>query len=210
MNQTAFKSATADTSVPHNHLEILMARSTLNKEKLNSFAKFWKEGSSPDVRYERIGILNALGTYFSYPGKIKTKQKEKEDYFILATQYYNKASRIDMHEPSTWVGKAFKIVLDGDRDNVPALLGNACVEFNRGKYSSSLEMYKRILQVYPQCPAAVRLDISHCRYKLSQFGRAKQAFERILQARSEVERLMQSQRKEKIGVLGLLIVTRRK
>lgn len=23
----------------------------------------------------------------------------------MATQYYNKASRIDMHEPSTWVGK---------------------------------------------------------------------------------------------------------
>ncbi|KAI3691464.1 hypothetical protein L2E82_49823 [Cichorium intybus] len=115
-----------------------------------------------------------------------------------------------MHEPSTWVGKAFKIVLDGDRDNVPALLGHACVEFNRGKYSSSLEMYKRILQVYPQCPAAVRLGISLCRYKLGQFGRVKQAFERVLQARSEVERSMQSQIKEKIGVLGLLIVTRRK
>jgi hypothetical protein len=58
-----------------------------------------------DVRYERIAILNALGAYYSYLGKIETKQREKEDHFILATQYYNKASRIDMHEPSTWVGK---------------------------------------------------------------------------------------------------------
>ncbi|GMY36411.1 protein CTR9 homolog, partial [Fagus crenata] len=110
-----------------------------------------------DVRYERIAILNALGAYYSYLGKIETKQREKEEHFILATQYYNKASRIDMHEPSTWVGKgqlllakgdveqafaAFKIVLDGDRDNVPALLGQACVEFNRGRYSESLELYK--------------------------------------------------------------------
>lgn len=58
-----------------------------------------------DVRYERIAILNALGAYYSYLGKIETKQREKEEHFILATQYYNKASRIDMHEPSTWVGK---------------------------------------------------------------------------------------------------------
>jgi RNA polymerase-associated protein CTR9 len=58
-----------------------------------------------DVRYERIAILNAFGAYYSYLGKIETKQREKEEHFILATQYYNKASRIDMHEPSTWVGK---------------------------------------------------------------------------------------------------------
>lgn len=58
-----------------------------------------------DVRYERIAILNALGAYYTYLGKIETKQREKEEHFILATQYYNKASRIDMHEPSTWIGK---------------------------------------------------------------------------------------------------------
>lgn len=58
-----------------------------------------------DVRYERIAILNALGAYYSYLGKIETKQREKEEYFIQATKHYNKASRIDMHEPSTWVGK---------------------------------------------------------------------------------------------------------
>lgn len=49
--------------------------------------------------------MNALGAYYSYLGKTETKHKEKEDFFIMATQYYNKASRIDMHEPTTWVGK---------------------------------------------------------------------------------------------------------
>lgn len=58
-----------------------------------------------DVRYERIAILNALGAYYTYLRKIETKQREKEEHFILATQFYNKASRIDIHEPSTWVGK---------------------------------------------------------------------------------------------------------
>jgi RNA polymerase-associated protein CTR9 len=114
----------------------------------------------------------------------------------MATQYHNKASKIDMHELSAWFGKgqlllakgdvehasaAFKIVLDGDRDNVPALLGQACIEFNRGRYNEFLELYKRALQVHPNCPEAVRLGIGPCHYKLRQFDKARQAFERVLQ-----------------------------
>ncbi|KAL4613741.1 protein CTR9 homolog [Castanea sativa] len=184
-------------------LWLIIAREYFKQGKVEQFRQILEEGSGPeiddyysDVRYERIAILNALGAYYSYLGKIETKQREKEEHFILATQYYNKASRIDMHEPSTWVGKgqlllakgdveqafaAFKIVLDGDRDNVPALLGQACVEFNRGRYSESLELYKRALIVHPRCPAAVRLGIGLCRYKLGQFDKARQAFARVLQ-----------------------------
>ncbi|KAH0651804.1 hypothetical protein KY284_031716 [Solanum tuberosum] len=184
-------------------LWLIIAREYFKQGKVDQFRQILEEGSSPeideyyaDVRYERIAILNALGAYYSYLGKIETKQREKEEHFIMATQYYNKASRIDMHEPSTWVGKgqlllakgdveqafaAFKIVLDGDCDNVPALLGQACVQFSRGRYSDSLELYKRALQVYPDCPAAVRLGIGLCRYKLGQLDKAKQAFCRVLQ-----------------------------
>ncbi|VFQ81333.1 unnamed protein product [Cuscuta campestris] len=184
-------------------LWLIIAREYFKQGKVEQFRQILEEGSSPeideyyaDVRYDRIAILNALGAYYSYLGKIETKHREKEDHFIMATQYYNKASRIDIHEPSTWVGKgqlllakgdieqafaAFKIVLDGDRDNVPALLGQACVQFSRGKFSDSLELYKRALQVFPQCPAAVRLGIGLCRYKLGQFLKAKQAFQRVLE-----------------------------
>ncbi|XP_004288975.1 PREDICTED: RNA polymerase-associated protein CTR9 homolog [Fragaria vesca subsp. vesca] len=184
-------------------LWLIIAREYFKQGKLEQFRQILEEGSSPeideyyaDVRYERIAILNALGAYYSYLGKIETKQREKEEHFILATQFYNKASRIDIHEPSTWVGKgqlllakgevdqafnAFKIVLDGDRDNVPSLLGQACVEFNRGQFSDSLELYKRALQVNPDCPAAVRLGIGLCRYKMGQFEKAWQAFHRVLE-----------------------------
>ncbi|KAF5946607.1 hypothetical protein HYC85_016835 [Camellia sinensis] len=145
-------------------LWLIIAREYFKQGKIEQFRQILEEGSSPeideyyaDVRYERIAILNALGAYYSYLGKIETKHREKEEHFIMATQYYNKASRIDMHEPSTWVGKgqlllakgdleqafaAFKIVLDGDRDNIPALLGQACVQFSRVRYSDSLELYK--------------------------------------------------------------------
>uniref|UniRef100_A0A7N0ZW54 Uncharacterized protein n=1 Tax=Kalanchoe fedtschenkoi TaxID=63787 RepID=A0A7N0ZW54_KALFE len=184
-------------------LWLIIAREYFKQGKVEQFKQILEEGSSPeideyygDVRYERIAILNALGAYHSYLGKIETKQREKEEQFILATQYYNKASRIDMHEPSTWVGKgqlllakgdleqafsAFKIVLDGDRTNVPALLGQGCVEFNRGRYSQALDLYKRALRVYPNCPGAVRLGIGLCRYKMGQFDKALMAFQRVVQ-----------------------------
>ncbi|XP_073043941.1 protein CTR9 homolog [Primulina eburnea] len=183
-------------------LWLIIAREYFKQGKIEQFRQILEEGSSPeideyyaDVRYERIAILNALGAYYSYLGKIETLQREKEDHFIQATQYYNKASRIDMHEPSTWIGKgqlllakgdieqafnAFKIVLDGDHDNVPALLGQACVHFSRGRYSESLELYKRALQVYPWAPA-VRLGIAFCHYKLGHLEKAKQSFNRALQ-----------------------------
>ncbi|XP_059634757.1 protein CTR9 homolog [Cornus florida] len=201
-------------------LWLIIAREYFKQGKVEQFRQILEEGSSPeideyyaDVKYERIAILNALGAYYSYLGKIETKQREKDEHFIMATQYYNKASRIDMHEPSTWVGKgqlllakgdtehaadAFKIILGGDPDNVLALLGQACVHFYRGLYSDSLELYKRALQVYPQCPGAVRLGIALCRYKLGQYGKAKQAFQRVLQLDPEnVEALVA------LGILDL-------
>ncbi|KAM7256308.1 hypothetical protein ACFE04_012049 [Oxalis oulophora] len=184
-------------------LWLIIAREYFKQGKVDHFRQILEEGISPevddyyaDIKYERIAILNALGAYYSYLGKIETRRKEKEDHFIQATQYYNKASRIDMHEPSTWVGKGqlllakgeidqalaiFKIVLEGDPDNVAALLGQACVEFNHEHYSKSLELYKRALLVFPTGPAAIRLGIGLCRYKLGQFEKARLAFQRTLQ-----------------------------
>ena len=35
--------------------------------------------------------------------------------------------------------------------------------------------------MYRDCPGAVRLGIGLCRYKLGQFEKARQAFERVMQ-----------------------------
>lgn len=185
------------------NLWLAFAREYFKQGKIKEFLQILEEGSSPeideyysDVKYDRIAILNALGAYYSNLGKVETKQREKDEYFIRATHYYNKASRIDQDEPTTWVGKGqlllakgdldqssevFKIVLDGRPDNVPAILGQACVLFNRGQYQESLNLYKKALQVHPQCPAAVRLGLGFCRYRLGQMRKARQAFERVLQ-----------------------------
>lgn len=125
-------------------LWLIIAREYFKQGKIDQFRQILEEGSSSDideyyadVKYERIAILNALGAYYCYLGKTETKHKEKEDYFILATQYYNKASRINMCEPTTWVGKGQLLLAKGEIDNayqaftiglgtsedVPALLG---------------------------------------------------------------------------------------
>lgn len=196
------------------HLWLIIAREYFKQGKVDQFRQILEEGSSPeideyyaDVKYERIAILNALAAYFTYLGKIESKQRDKEDNFVLATQYYNRASRIDPHELSTWIGKgqlyvakgefataseSFRIALVEDPNCVPALLGQACVDFNIAEreehykkamdsYRSSLDNYKRALQINPNCPASVRLGIGFCRYKLGQFEKARQAFQRVLQ-----------------------------
>ncbi|KAL0426803.1 UNVERIFIED_CONTAM: protein CTR9 [Sesamum latifolium] len=156
-------------------LWLIIAREYFKQGKIEQFRQILEEGSSPeideyyaDVRYERIAILNALGAYYSYLGKIETKQREKK------TTSYRPQSTITRHQelictslqpglgkfcieisPFSPIGQlllakgdveqafnAFKIVLDGDRDNVPALLGQACVHFSRGRYSDALELYK--------------------------------------------------------------------
>ncbi|XP_020084440.1 protein CTR9 homolog isoform X2 [Ananas comosus] len=199
------------------HLWLIIAREYFKQGKTEQFQQILEEGSSPeideyyaDVKYERIAILNALGAYYTYLGKIDTYlgkiDPNQNKNFTSAIQYYNRASRIDPLEPSTWIGKgqlcvakgeyqqafnAFKIVLDDDPNNVPALLGQACVHFNKGEnedqykkaqeYKNSLEFYKRALRAYPNGPPAVRLGIGFCRYRLGQYDRARQAFQRVLQ-----------------------------
>ncbi|KAG0580584.1 hypothetical protein KC19_4G184500 [Ceratodon purpureus] len=185
------------------NLWLTFAREYFKQGKVVEFLQILEEGSSPeideyysDVKYDRIAILNALGAYYTNLGRVEAKQREKDEHFIRATQYYNKASRIDQDEASTWVGKGqllvakgeleqaqevFKIVLDGQRDNVAALLGQACVQFNSGRFQDALKLYKRALQIHPQCPASVRLGLGLCRVRLGEFKKAQQAFDRVLQ-----------------------------
>ena len=56
------------------------------------------------MKYERIAILNALGAFHTFLGKVE-RALQKEAHFKDATQYYNRASRIDETEPFTWIGK---------------------------------------------------------------------------------------------------------
>ena len=37
-------------------------------------------------------------------------------------------------------------------ENIPALLGKACIAFNKKDYKGALAFYKKALRINPQCP----------------------------------------------------------
>ncbi|ONM14784.1 Protein CTR9 [Zea mays] len=155
------------------HLWLIIAREYFKQGKIEQFRQILEEGSGPeideyyaDVKYERIAILTALGAFHTFLGKVD-RAPQKESHFKDATQYYNRASRIDETEPSTWIGRgqlciakgelqmasdSFKIVLDEDENNFPALLGQASVYFLMGEaeqqHKKSLEHYRNSLDLY--------------------------------------------------------------
>lgn len=75
----------------------------------------------------------------------------------------------------------FNFVLNQSPNNIPSLLGKACIAFNKKDYRGALAFYKKALRTNPNCPAAVRLGMGHCFMKLSNQEKARLAFERALQ-----------------------------
>lgn len=71
----------------------------------------------------------------------------------------------------------------GEPVNVPSLLGRACIEFNKkeakGK-SNALALYRKALEVCPNCPADVRLGLGICFYKLNMIEKAEEALSKAL------------------------------
>lgn len=55
------------------------------------------------MKYERIAILNALAAYYTNLGK--TRKRQRDEYFIKAVDFYNRAAKIDTEELTTFVGK---------------------------------------------------------------------------------------------------------
>ena len=188
------------------------ARSYFQQGRFDAFLQILEEGSSPDIdeyyvdmKFDRIAVLNALGAYYTNLGRVEIR--DKDEHFLRASQYYNKASRIDHNEASTWLGKGqlllakrefeqahevFRIVLDCFQDNVAAMLGQACVHFNCGRFRESLELYKKVVQLHPRFrPSSVRVALGLCRLQLGELQKAKQAFHRALELdRNNVEALV--------------------
>ncbi|CAG2169845.1 unnamed protein product, partial [Oppiella nova] len=110
---------------------------------------------------------------------------------------YTNADKIVMYEPNHLVGRAhfclsepdkmeqadaqFTFVLNQAPNNIPSLLGKACISFNKKEPKTALTFYKKALRINPNCPANVRLGMGHCFYKMNKPEKAKLAFERALQ-----------------------------
>ena len=60
-------------------------------------------------------------------------------------------------------------------NNIPSLLGKACIAFNKKDYRGALAYYKKALRTNPNCPASVRLGMGHCFVKLNKLDKARYA-----------------------------------
>lgn len=67
----------------------------------------------------------------------------------------------------------FNFVLNQSPNNVPSLLGKACIAFNRKDFRGALAFYKKALRTNPDSPAALRLGMGHCFMKLNNQEKAR-------------------------------------
>ncbi|XP_030566405.1 RNA polymerase-associated protein CTR9 homolog isoform X1 [Drosophila novamexicana] len=65
--------------------------------------------------------------------------------------------------------------------SVPALLGRACLAYNRQEYRVALGYFKSVLQHHPHGPADVRVGIAHCFLQMGDLDSARRAFEMAVQ-----------------------------
>jgi RNA polymerase-associated protein CTR9 len=49
----------------------------------------------------------------------------------------------------------FNFVLNQSPDNIPSLLGKACISFNKKDYKAALAYYKKALRTNATCPAGI-------------------------------------------------------
>jgi len=67
----------------------------------------------------------------------------------------------------------FNFVLNQSQNNIPSLLGKACIAYNKKDYRGALAFYKKALRTNPKCPGAVRLGMGHCFMKLGNQEKAR-------------------------------------
>lgn len=151
----------------------------------------------PDYERDQMRALDALAAYYvQQANKVKDREKKRE-LFQKATHLYTTADKIVMYDQNHLLGRAYFCLLEGDKidqadaqfnfvlnstdKSVPALLGKACISFNKKEYKPALSFYKRALRANPNCPADVRLGMGHCYYKIGNIEKAKMCFQRAHQ-----------------------------
>lgn len=149
-----------------------------------------------DYEKDQMKTLDILAAYYvQLANKEKNKDKKRE-LFTKATLLYTTADKIIMYDQNHLLGRAYFCLLEGDKmdqadaqfnfvlgqssNNIPSLLGKACIAFNKKDYRGALAFYKKALRTNPGCPAAVRLGMGHCFLKLGKPEKARLAFQRAL------------------------------
>ncbi|XP_052225618.1 RNA polymerase-associated protein CTR9 homolog [Dreissena polymorpha] len=151
----------------------------------------------PNSDKDQMKALDTLAAYYVQKAHREKNKDQKRELFTQATLLYTTADKIIMYDQNHLLGRAYFCLLEGDKmeqadaqfnfvlgqsnNNIPSLLGKACIAFNKKEYRGALAYYKRALRTNPDCPASVRLGMGHCFIKLNKIDKARMAFERALQ-----------------------------
>ncbi|VEN35073.1 unnamed protein product [Callosobruchus maculatus] len=150
-----------------------------------------------DYEKDQMRALDMLAAYYVQKANKEKGKDKRRELFTKATLLYTTADKIIMYDQNHLLGRAYFCLLEGDKmdqadaqfnfvlnqspNNIPSLLGKACIAYNKKDYRAALAFYKKALRTNPNCPAAVRLGMGHCFIKLNNLEKARLAFERALQ-----------------------------
>lgn len=185
------------------HIWIALALEYYKQEKTEDFVKLLEaariDGNLDyrDHEKDQMTCLDTLAAYYVQQARREKNKDNKKELITQATLLYTMADKIIMYDQNHLLGRACFCLLEGDKmeqadaqfhfvlnqspNNIPALLGKACISFNKKDYRGALAYYKKALRTNPGCPAEVRLGMGHCFVKLNKLEKARLAFSRALE-----------------------------
>ncbi|KAK0417353.1 hypothetical protein QR680_012959 [Steinernema hermaphroditum] len=150
-----------------------------------------------DLEKDQMRALDTLAAYYVQAGSKTRDKTERKELFTKATLLYTTADKIIMYDQNHLLGRAYFCLVEGNKvdqadtqfnfvinqasNNIPAMLGKACIAFQKKDYKSALFFYKKAIKLKPDCPADVRVGIGYCLYRLGKHEKARMAFERALE-----------------------------
>ncbi|XP_056383923.1 RNA polymerase-associated protein CTR9 homolog [Hyla sarda] len=184
------------------HIWIALALEYYKQGKTEDFVKLLEaariDGNLDyrDHEKDQMTCLDTLAAYYVQQARKEKNKDSKKELITQATLLYTMADKIIMYDQNHLLGRACFCLLEGDKmdqadaqfhfvlnqspNNIPALLGKACISFNKKDYRGALAYYKKALRTNPGCPAGVRLGMGHCFVKLNKLDKARLAFGRAL------------------------------
>ncbi|XP_072278367.1 RNA polymerase-associated protein CTR9 homolog [Pyxicephalus adspersus] len=185
------------------HIWIALALEYYKQGKTEDFVKLLEaariDGNLDyrDHEKDQMTCLDTLAAYYVQQARKEKNKDGKKELITQATLLYTMADKIIMYDQNHLLGRACFCLLEGDKmdqadaqfhfvlnqspNNIPALLGKACISFNKKDYRGALAYYKKALRTNPGCPAGVRLGMGHCFVKLNKLDKARLAFGRALE-----------------------------
>ncbi|XP_072236707.1 RNA polymerase-associated protein CTR9 homolog isoform X1 [Leuresthes tenuis] len=189
------------------HIWIALALEYYKQGKTEDFVKLLEaariDGNLDyrDHEKDQMTCLDTLAAYYVQQARKEKNKDAKKELITQATLLYTMADKIIMYDQNHLLGRACFCLLEGDKmdqadaqfhfvlnqstNNIPALLGKACISFNKKDYRGALAYYKKALRTNPGCPAEVRLGMGHCFVKLNKLEKARLAFGRALELNSK-------------------------